>query len=153
MEILQNIWTLMLSMYVCADIVSRKTNSELFLTIHVCLPNHFTFIRQNKQKQNISSPIEKKIWVSKKKPTKFLYKILLNVKYLKFYLNICKIWYIFFLLFSESIVEFDPRVKEGSKIYNTLPRSWRTQNLQTNCKEVFDLGEYVEFFHILLKLC
>lgn len=50
---------------------------------------------------------------------------------------------IFFLLFSESIVEFDPRVKEGSKIYNTLPRSWRTQNLQTNCKEVADLGEYL----------
>ena len=74
MEILQNIWTLMLSMYVCADIVSRKTNSELFLTIHVCLPNHFTFIRQNKQKQNISSPIEKQIWVSKKKPKKFLQK-------------------------------------------------------------------------------
>merc|ERR1711956_68970 len=44
----------------------------------------------------------------------------------------------------ESIVEFDPRVKEGSKIYNTLPRSWRTQNLQTNCKEVGDLDELVK---------
>merc|ERR1712238_151291 len=44
----------------------------------------------------------------------------------------------------ESIVEFDPRVKEGSKIYNTLPRSWRTQNLQTNCKEVADLDELVK---------
>ena len=68
MDILQNIWTLMLSMYVCADIVSRKTNSELFLTIHVCLPNHFTFIRQNKQKQNITfhHPLRNKYeWVRK----------------------------------------------------------------------------------------
>jgi len=45
---------------------------------------------------------------------------------------------------SESVVEFDPRVKEGSKLYNTLPRSWRTQNLVTSSKEMTDLDEIVK---------
>merc|ERR1712223_1478637 len=45
---------------------------------------------------------------------------------------------------TESVVEFDPRVKEGSKLYNTLPRSWRTQNLVTSSKEMTDLDELVK---------
>lgn len=38
-------------------------------------------------------------------------------------------------------MEFDPRVKEGSKLYNTLPRSWRTQNLVTSSREITDVEE------------
>ena len=38
-------------------------------------------------------------------------------------------------------MEFDPRVKEGSKLYNTLPRSWRTQNLVTSTREITDADE------------
>ena len=38
-------------------------------------------------------------------------------------------------------VEFDPKVKEGSRMYNTLPRSWRTQNLVTSSREITDLEE------------
>ena len=39
------------------------------------------------------------------------------------------------------MVEFDPKVKEGSKLYNTLPRSWRTQNLVTSAREIDDMEE------------
>ena len=46
-----------------------------------------------------------------------------------------------FMYFRESIVEFDPKVKEGSRLYNTLPRSWRTQNLVTSQREMTDLQE------------
>merc|ERR1712223_2107537 len=45
---------------------------------------------------------------------------------------------------TESVVEFDPRVKEGSKLYNTLPRSWRTQNLVTSSREMSDLDEVLK---------
>ncbi len=37
--------------------------------------------------------------------------------------------------------EFDPKVKEGGKLYNTLPRSWRTQNLVTSVREMNDPDE------------
>ena len=40
-----------------------------------------------------------------------------------------------------SVVEFDPKVLEGGKLYNTLPRSWRTQNLVTSAREMTDLDE------------
>ena len=52
--------------------------------------------------------------------------------------------YLHIFNFSESVVEFDPRVKEGSKMYNTLPRSWRTQNLVTSSREMTDLDEVVK---------
>ena len=45
------------------------------------------------------------------------------------------------VIFSESVVELDPRCKEGSRIYNTLPRSWRTQNLVTSQREMTDFDE------------
>jgi len=38
-------------------------------------------------------------------------------------------------------VKFDPRVAEGSRMYNTLPRSWRTQNLVTSVREITDPEE------------
>ena len=48
-----------------------------------------------------------------------------------------------------SVVEFDPKVLEGGKLYNTLPRSWRTQNLVTSAREMTDLDELAKRKHLI----